>query len=349
MVLRYVEGFEGWDTTTLKNARYSVVATAGTAAQLTVNATAGRDGNRAFKTTSNASGYIVLPGTDTPEAYIGFAWKPETIFHNVTTPLVVFMTGASEAVRVSCAQDGTCQLTTGNTTRQTEGFFNLNVWQYVEVYVLVSDTVGVVTVKVNGVTIHSFGPGDTKTSAVDENIESIRLGYGTNLTTSNVTTLDDIYVCDETGAKNNDFLGDVKVQVLRPNGNGTTNNFTGSDADSTDNYLHVDESPPHDGDTSYVQSQTVGHKDLYAYSNVPVATSLIHGAQVNSILKKTDSGTREVVHVARSVATESDSSDLGVGIDYFGEYTVYEDDPDAAAAWTDSTLNAAEFGVKVTA
>jgi hypothetical protein len=35
--------------------------------------------------------------------------------------------------------------------------------------------------------------------------------------TRHLLRLDDVYLCDASGSRNNDFLGDVRVATLRPN------------------------------------------------------------------------------------------------------------------------------------
>ena len=72
---------------------------------------------------------------------------------------------------------------------------------------------------------------------------------------------DDVYICDTTGSVNNNFLGELTVEHLRPASDDTAQ-FLGSDANSTDNWALVDEAGTYNG-ADYVASSTVGQRDLY--------------------------------------------------------------------------------------
>ena len=80
---------------------------------------------------------------------------------------------------------------------------------------------------------------------------------------SGTTIFDDVYLMAGTG---DEFLGDCTVATLLPTGNGFVNQFVGSDGNSTDNYLLVDEQPP--SSTDYVGSATTGQQDLYTLTNL---------------------------------------------------------------------------------
>jgi hypothetical protein len=80
--------------------------------------------------------------------------------------------------------------------------------------------------------------------------------------------VDDLAINDTSGTSSQTgYPGDEKVFAMRPNGNGDNSAWTGSDADSTDNYLLVDETPPDSAD--YVQSNTSGQIDDYNLTPTP--------------------------------------------------------------------------------
>jgi hypothetical protein len=348
MALRYIEGFSGWDTTTFRNSRYFVrLAGGGLLSNLKIDSTGGRDGKSAFFQ-DGAGGTFTLPGTDTSEIYLGFAWKPVDFGTVVeSSPVVRFMAGASATCAVLVNRDGSCILQVRGTNQSPVSGFNENQWQYVEVYLKVNASTGSFIVKKDGVTITTV-TGNTLLNTNDLKIEAVQLGVQTTLNLHQ-HYFDDIYICDETGSKNNTFLGDSTVDIIRPNGVGASSDWAPVGSGSpTLNYTFVNQ-VPHDGDTSYVESNTVGHKDLYLYEDVNAGIPSIHGLQVNTIFRKEDFGPRLAVNVVKSSATEEDSSEAGMNLDYYSFYSVHEDDPDAAAAWTAATVNAAEFGLKMTA
>lgn len=162
--------------------------------------------------------------------------------------------------------------------------------------------------------------------------------------------IDDIYVLDSVdstivGAPNNDFLGDIKVKAIFPDGNGTTSDLVGSDSDSTDNYLLVDEVTPDDS-TTYVASGDVGDKDTYEYEDL-TNQATIYGVQINPYARKTDAGARSIATISKLGATEVDSADIALASDYTYYFDIREANPDGDQ-WTTADVNAAEYGIKVT-
>ena len=95
-------------------------------------------------------------------------------------------------------------------------------------------------------------------------------------------TIDDIYVC--TG--DDPFLGDIIVETLYPNGNGTVNQWVGTDANSVDNYLLVDDQNTSDS----VRDSVPGHQDLYVLQNLSVADASVVGVAHEAYVRKGDVG-----------------------------------------------------------
>ena len=123
--------------------------------------------------------------------------------------------------------------------------------------------------------------------------------------------------------------------------------FVGSDANSTDNYLLVDDGAAPDEDTTYVESGTTGNKDTYAFTNTPSGITSVSAVVVRVLGKKTTAAAQDLKAVARSVATETDSAAIGLTTAYTMRGAIYEIDPNTSAAWATAAVDAAEFGVKV--
>lgn len=248
--------------------------------------------------------------------------------------------------RAGSTTDGT-QL---GTTAQIPNF-QYNKWYYVEFYLKIDNSAGVAKVAVNGTTICNFTSQDTQNTA-NAYANTVQVG-GAADDGGGLTYMDDIYMCDgQTGAGSNpcnDFLGDIRVDAVFPNGNGNSSQFVGSDGNSTDNYLLVDESSttwPND-DTDYVESGTVGNKDTYAFGNLASASGTVFGVQVLPYVKKTDAGARKICSVARLSGTEVDSADKDILTSYQYHPDIRETKP-GGGDWTISDFNSTEFGVKVT-
>jgi len=219
-----------------------------------------------------------------------------------------------------------------------------NTYYYLELKTTISDTVGVAHLKVNGVDDVNLTSQDTRNGA-SASANVIMLGQSAG-GSGMFWRGDDLYICDGTGsAPTNNFLGDCRVESLLPNGNGNTSNFDGSDGNSTDNYLLVDEATP-DDDTTYVQSPDVGDKDTYAYGNLVTTAGTVYGVQILPHMRKTEAGFRTVVGVARLAGTEVDGSALSLADSYLYYRDIRETKP-GGGGWTVSDVNSAEFGIKV--
>lgn len=217
------------------------------------------------------------------------------------------------------------------------------IWYFIELKFVSDGTAGSIEIYINGVQKLNLSSQDTLLN--DDSYSGLVLGNH-NYLTDYETIFDDVYICDTNGSYNNDFLGDIQVQVLEPNGNGNSSQFTGSDADSTDNYLHLDETPDPDDDTSYVEDNTQNNKDTYAYENTTSLDS-VKAVNVKTIGKKTGVGGPDLKAVARHSTSETDSSALGLSVDYTCQPAIYETNPSTASVWTPSEVDAAEFGIKV--
>ena len=156
--------------------------------------------------------------------------------------------------------------------------------------------------------------------------------------------LDDIYVCDSTGASHNDFLGEVEIEAIFPSSDYGTCDWTCSTG--TDHYGLVDDNPP-DDDSTYISTDTVDHKDLFDYQDVSGDAGIL-GIQINT-LARIESAARNLTPMLRSGGTEyAQTAQLVTDTSYDEFVTILETDPATSSAWTVANLNATQFGVKMT-
>jgi hypothetical protein len=213
-------------------------------------------------------------------------------------------------------------------------------WQYLEAKIVIHDTNGSFEIRLNGSTVLSKSNIDTSSGGMQAN----RVRFGGVSGTTLDTDFSDFYLLNDIGTTNNDFLGDTRVEVLFPNGAGTTTDWAVTGAAS--NFQAVDESPP-DDDTSYVSDSTLSNKDTYNFDSLNATSGTISAVQVNLHARKDDVAPRGIVAVARSVATETDGTEIDLTTSYDNYQEVYETDPNGGGSWTVSSVNAAEFGVKI--
>ena len=114
------------------------------------------------------------------------------------------------------------------------------------------------------------------------------------------------------------------------------------------NFNFVNEVPP-DDDQSYIVDSTVGHIDRYLMTTL--SGSGISAVAVNIRADKDDVGTRSIRAQIDSGGTIVDNgTDIALTQNTYQTFqNIWETDPNTSAAWTSSGVNAAEFGVKLTA
>jgi len=206
------------------------------------------------------------------------------------------------------------------------------VWQYWEIKIYSHETAGYCEVRINGVEVLNATSQDTLWSSVTA---SFYLSIVYNLAS---TYIDDVYVTD------GEFLGPVKVKTFKPDDDGTYTDFAPL---SGSNYENVDEIP-YDEDTSYNEGSSIGDKDTVKYT-VGALGGPVKAVQLDSVRKKSSLATAKVKNLIRSNSTDYlSSSEVDMQTDYIEDVEVYEDDPDDSNPWTQTKIEAAEFGVQIT-
>jgi hypothetical protein len=337
MALIYLDSFDHY--TSLADKAWSAASNA------TIQASQGRFSTAALRTVQSGSIEWVFPAALTTVG-VGFAFRFDTA-PTGNAVFLAFFDGATEHVRLELSPGRLIRATRAGTLLGT-GTFRLDVNQtyYIECKVTIDDSTGVVVVKVNEITDINLSSQDTR-NAGNASVDRIR-PQTTSWVSGAASFFDDLVIWDTTGgAPTNDFLGDIRVEALFPNGNGNSSQWVGNDGNSTDNYLLVDETAPN-SDTDYVESSTVGNKDTYAYGNLTPTTGTVYGVQINPFAKKTDAGARSIVSVARHSGSETDGPVKTLNSTYGYLPDIRETKP-GGGAWSISDINAAEFGIKVNA
>lgn len=340
MALRFCDSFSHYVTANI-NQKWS------TSAGCTIGSGDGRLAGNAL-TNGLRTNYVQM-NLDSQQTWVlGAAVK---ILSNNTIVRDLFMLFDSGTLHMTMRINSSGQLTaTRNGTQLGSAgttVLQVGTWYYLEFKTLIDDTVGTYEVRINGATEIS-GTGQDTRNAATATANQIRFGNSSDPGNNGGAAYDDVYICDTSGSTNNDFLGDVRVEALFPNGNGNSSQFTGSDGNSTDNYLLVDETSPND-DTDYVEDSTVTDKDTYAYTNPTPTTGTVYGVQTVPYARKTDAGTRSIRELARLSTTEIDNgADITLSTSYLYYPKVFETKP-GGGAWTLSDVSSAEFGYKVAA
>ena len=336
MALLWLEGFEGYGTSTglapkptgILGRKYQIGSESSTDIEI------GRFGGYSLEFTSSTPWIRTPPITTNDTIIVGYALYMRNI--NETNIITLYDDTTSG---VSVKLDNGVYVIYRGATEIGRGFLTIGLykWFYVELKVKCNDTTGTFELRVGGKVIASGSGLDTK-AGTDLYYSRVLFGNSSN----DSYRIDDIYICDGSGSDNNDFLGDVRVAILQPDGAGNSSDFTPL---SGNNYENVDENPS-DDDTTYVESSTSTNKDLYTCDNV--TSSDIKGIHICTQCRETDGTPFSLITPIRSNSTDYDDSSQAVGgTSYTNLSRIAETDPDTGSAWTDTNLNAAEFGIKV--
>ena len=213
-----------------------------------------------------------------------------------------------------------------------------NTWYYVEVMATLASSGGQCQIRINGVTALTF-TGNTLQGGTGTTID--RIGFGSNSNT--VSLIDDLYLCDATGAVNNTFLGDVRVQTLLPTAAGSSTQLTPTG--SVNNWQNVDDVP--DSTTTYNSSSTVGQRDTYLMGQLLATTGTVFGTQDNIHAFKQNSGSGNLKAALKSGATISYDTTQILDPTNTWSGAVRQTDPNTGVAWTTTGVNSIEFGAEV--
>lgn len=246
--------------------------------------------------------------------------------------------GATTHLKVSWSALGTMTLYRGDNTvlaTGTSAALILNSWLYLEVQATIADAGGTCKVRVNGTEIINF-TGDTRNAGSSALIDRLHMTAMTNN-----MWLDDVYILNSLGARNNDFLGEVRVVAQQPTGAGAS---TGLTPISGSNWSNVNTIPFNDA--TYNFSATPGTRDTYALADI-TGTPTIAAVQVATRMLKSDAGAASMKPAIKSGATVAYGVTQALSATAKTYSDVFETDPNTAAPWTVAGVNALESGAEV--
>ena len=330
MTMLFCDGFDWLASTSDVPKKYATGTLSGLAT--------GRSGSGQSAYTINNNPSIVFPETFT--LVIGQAWKTEG------------GPAASYLWRIPCPSYGSqvdvCIGNNGeliayrrdyvfNTVLHTTavGLIQASTWHYIEVKIFFSDTVGTVEFYVDGVSAGGSTGLDTCYITGEGAVGVFFGGRG---------WIDDVYVNDGSGSYNNDFLGDVTIETVRPTSDSSPLQWTATPGAT--HYTGIDEAAY--SATDYITHDVVGERDQFGIGNLTTNPSSIHAVAVNSNATKTDTGSVSLKQYIKSSASENLSAADALAYGSVLNYQhIVERDPNGTIAWTKSAVDAAEIGVEV--
>lgn len=342
-MLRWIEGFEGLGTSDGSAVSGLSIKYQGSITDANYLLRTGRVSGHAMEPNTNSAQWTTPALATMTTIVVGFAFKRAG---GTGTSEVRIFDNAVQHITLQQLTSGEWRVfrgtTLGTQLGTTSGASVSNgTWSYVELKITISDTLGTVDLLVNEVSFLSLTLQDTRNGG---NASCDRVQFVGSSTAADDTNWDDIYILDTTGSVNNDFLGSQVVVGLLPAADTSAEDFTRSAG--TDSFALVDENPAN-GDTDYIESSTSANVTRFTYATLSGVAN-VKGIQINTTCRETDANPFSINNQVKSGATTSDGSNLAIGsTSYVNKSRVVETDPDTAALWTVSGLNAAEIGVKL--
>lgn len=339
---------EGWDMYngvgqfTGASSRYT-----GTTSTGGISLVAGRFGAQALRCNGTVSGQLI---GRLPSAYSSFTWGGafryitlNSAFDGTYWPFVLFSgsSGTVNQLAFKANRFGQIEFWRGGTTLLGStpiGSIIFNVWQFLEIEIVISDTVGRITCKIDSTTQLNLTSIDTR-NGTPTTVDTIAYGMAAGDNRLGGFDVDDVYILDAATS-----IGERKIETLRPNADTATKQWTPNSG--TADFSQVNETLV-DGDTTYIQTSTSGDRDLYTIGSLSSTPITIDCISLISFAEKTDVGSRAIYNSCQSSGTDDDGSSFNLLGSYAYNSRVLLLDPNGSAAWTAARVNGLLVGPKV--
>lgn len=347
-MLRIIEGFDHKSTTAKFSAKgWTITPTGGGSVSLIAGLLSLGQALRFTIASSNSSAGTAVKSL--PAAYTGFvvgiAFRKSVNPASATSDVLIMRAAATNTFRVGIDATGHIVVRNSGGTVVATGatVLNNNQRHFIEAKVVINGASGSVEVQLNGATEISVTTGNFGSTGVDNIVLNAPTG------TTVLIDFDDVYVLDTASSPNNTFTGDARVETSLPNADGAHSDFTPDSGSAHFSRVNEATGTFPDDDTSYVSDATVGHRDSYAFDNLPSLTGTVFGLQTVLYARKDDAALRQIAAVARPGSTDRDGATVTLSTTYADFTEIRETNPDTGLPWTISEINACEFGVKLVA
>lgn len=219
----------------------------------------------------------------------------------------------------------------GTTTYGSGHILTAATVYHFQVHVVISNTVGVIQVKLNDVLVIDQQNIDTQPGGVSQ-IDQFRIGLD-----SGASAQDSIVVNDTTGTEDNSWPGIVRFRVGTVVGPGFyVNNWSRNTGAS--NWEAVDEIPP-DSDTTYLYTATASTYESFSMNNPIISFANFRALRTMAVVKK-DTGTVKLAVGIRDLDNSTDyySAAQDVGTSYVMVQDRRTLDPSTSMSWTQAGL-----------
>lgn len=347
MALRWIDGFDHYGpigTEVLASGILRQRYPRGSAAQdsgIDCDIVEGREQGTGLNFQRNSAWFETPPIIEGDRTIIGIAVKRTT---TSSFWLIAFrnIQGSSVSIRVTIS--GEIEARRGGTLLGTSAevlpLTSPASWKYIEVNVRWGVNAGAVEVRVDGQTVLNLT--GIQTGVIGEDyFDSVFLFSNAGTTTPHVH-VDDLYICDATGATNNDFLGPQKVVTLFPASDVTTGFGV---EPPTPHYQAMRTTLP--DETSYVVSNTPGAFDIYGYDALPPYLDQPTGVQLCTTGRFDNDRFFDLIDLVRVNGTTYEGTTRRLSSGLQTSEWVLETNPSTGLPWTLSELEDIQAGLKV--
>lgn len=344
-MLRDMFSFQGIDTTGLTREMTSVTA------GVDIQSTGGRDNGPCMRMAGSDSDwgcYVQKTYTAQQTWIFGMRLKANALPTLGTCNFLKFVDGSTTHVQIALDTDGTLKAYRDATLLgSSTNTISADTLYYIEVKVKIDDSVGTVSIKVEGVSWLSLTSQDTRNGG-NATANNIYLGPVNNSGGgSNYTYFCDGYIADTQSGQITDFIGPQRCDAKFFTADGFYTAWTPSTGSTR--YGVVDDNPAND-DTDYATG-VVGNNMTVKTFSLGYTPASIYGVKLTGVMKKTASDPVNVKRLMRRNSGDYNSANLTApDTSYTAISEVLERDLYTGVAFTKSDLEGViEWGFTVSA
>lgn len=287
----------------------------------------------------NGYGDILIPNTR--QVRVGqFTRWDHTNTRNVYNRVLTLRSGSSELVSVRIDFPSQyIQLWVGGASVDTANYpVSSGEWHHIGLDVKIDSSSGWGKVYVDGVE-------QLSTSGNTGNADIVKFRVGLEIVDwGGYVHTDDVYLDDTTGEGSAAVCPILRFYPLTMDGNGNYAQWDGSDGNSTDNYLLVDERPPNDW-TDYVQTTVTDEYDSYTMTGITLGTGQTVNAVIPTAYAIRTGSTEQIALGTRLSGTDSIGSDQTPELSWIFLSERQTTKP-GGGSWSESDVNGAELVIK---
>lgn len=348
MAITLIDGFDlyGSFNDAIATGLWNVVDT------VLIDPTGGRFGGAALKATGLSAGAqycnCSCQFATNKTNFISVSYKISALPTSGSTSLFsVFNDSNSRLFTLSVAANGAIYVIDASGAQDTSsptGAIIANTYQRIEAKFNpgTSTTTGSLEVKVDGAVIVSL----TGKNYYYANGGAFIRFFGVVGLGRPVVWYDDLVVNDTTGGRNDDYLGDVRIDILRPVSDTEQADFATSTG--SDGFALIDDPiSANDGDATYIESITPGDKSEFNLSNI-IGSSDILGVQARICATKTDAGSRTFRAYIKSGEAVANGEAVAPATYYgWSKSGIWDSDPNTEDEWSEAGLNNLQLGIEL--